>query len=120
MNYKTHIFALILFIGLFNNAFSQNNQNQPYAPGDSKGLFPIFKQKFQPQISIAPQVGYISFTDINSNGIAYGLEIALQCPLLCTKKNYIRQQLSFLYYNDNDFTYWNLRICSRTIIRGIK
>ena len=85
---------------------AQSNTDAPYIKSDNQGFLPIAKKGFHPQISVAPQVGYISFGDLDADGILYGLEIALQCPMLCTKKNYIRQQLSFVYHSKDNFTYW--------------
>jgi len=107
MNTIKKIALIVLSLGIFGNINAQENE-APYTKGDTPGLFPGFKEGFHPQISIAPQVGYILFSDANNTGgVAYGAEIALQCPLACTKKNYIRQQVSFLYYAEDNFKFWS-------------
>lgn len=107
MNYLKTIILTVVFGGLTLSSFSQN---QPYKKGENNGFLPLIKRGFSPQVSIAPQVAFVSFSDFNSSGIAYGVEVALQCPLFCTSKNYIRQQLSFLYYNDDNFTNLNITL----------
>ncbi len=93
-------------------AFNLFAQDQPFIKQADTGMLPVFKENFRPQISIAPQVAYVSLSDLNSSGIGYGVELAMQCPLACTKKNYIRQQVSFLTYSDADlgYDYWTLSI----------
>lgn len=105
-NIKKVVLAILLVVSVF--SLSAQDTEAPYIKGENPGLFPGFKKGFHPQISIAPQVGYLSFLDSDSRdgGLAYGLEIAMQCPLACTKKNYIRQQASLLIHTDDDFTFW--------------
>jgi len=91
-------FAIMLIASV--SIYAQEGDS-PFIKNET-GLFPVLKEGYKPQFSIAPQISFVDFNDINSNGIAYGGEIALQCPLLGTKKNYIRQQLSFIYFNDPD------------------
>jgi len=107
MKLNNIFFLLIFFTGLNLHA-----QDSPFVKQDEAGLLPVFKENFRPQISIAPQLAFISFNDFDSKGLAYGVEFALQCPLACTRKNYIRQQISFLYYsNDEDnLNYWTVSI----------
>ncbi|GEM_PF-3974560 len=96
-----------LFIGLNLNA-----QDSPFIKQADSGMLPVLKENFRPQISIAPQVAFMSFSDLDTSGFGYGVEIALQCPLACTRKNYIRQQISFLYFNDDEsnYKYWTAGI----------
>lgn len=103
---KIVFIVLIILFGLG----LQAQDNMPFIKQDDTGFLPVAKSGFRPQISIAPQIAFMSFSDLDVSGIGYGAEIALQCPLACTKKNYIRQQISFLTYSDDDYSYWTAGI----------
>lgn len=88
------------------------SQDAPFSKQAEHGFFPVAKKNFRPQISVAPQIGFFSFPDISTGGLGLGLELAMQCPLACTKKNYIRQQVSFITYQNSEdaYNYWNVSI----------
>lgn len=94
------ITTLFTLIALLIGAMTMSAQESPFQPSDNPGFVPVLKKGYRPQISVAPQAAYVNFYDLETAGIAFGGEIALQCPLVCTGKNYIRQQLSFLYFDD--------------------
>lgn len=102
----------ILFIVLVLVIGSLGAQDAPFIKQVETGFLPVTKSNFRPQISISPQLGYFSFSSLESSGIGYGLELAMQCPLACTNKNYIRQQISFLTYSDDalNYDYWTVGI----------
>lgn len=107
MKFKFILSVIVISI-LF--AFSLQAQDAPFIKQAETGFFPVTKSGFNPQVSIAPQIAYMSFSDLGLSGIGYGAEIALQCPLACTKKNYIRQQISFLAFSEDDYSYWTAGI----------
>lgn len=90
-------------------------QDAPFEKSGEPGALPFLKKGFRPQIGLSAVGGYQSFTGegIDKDGISYGLEVSLQCPLLCTKKNYIRQQAGIMVYknaessNGTDITFTN-------------
>ena len=104
--------TILIFLALNIFSIDLKSQDQPFIKQVETGMLPVFKDNFRPQISISPQLAYFSFGDLNSSGLGYGVELAMQCPLACTKKNYIRQQVSFLAYQDSerDYDYWTASI----------
>lgn len=93
-------FVLMLLVTLSASA----QADAPFNKGGETGVLPVIKKGFLPQVSVAPQIAYVNFYDAEISGISYGAEIALQCPLVCTKKNYIRQQVSILYFKDTNLS----------------
>ena len=79
-------------------------QEMPFEKSGEPGAFAGFKKGFRPQIGASIVGGYTTFTadNVDEAGFTYGIELSLQCPLLCTKKNYIRQQLGIMFYNSSD------------------
>lgn len=79
-------------------------QDMPFDKSGDPGALPGFKKGFRPQIGVSAVGGYTTFTAENADesGLTYGLELSMQCPLLCTKKNYIRQQVGIMFYNSTD------------------
>lgn len=92
--------TIITLFALLTSTLTMSAQESPFQPSDNPGFVPVLKKGYRPQISIAPQAAYVNFYELETAGFAFGGEIALQCPLVCTGKNYIRQQLSFMYFDD--------------------
>jgi opacity protein-like surface antigen len=73
----------------------------PFKKGCEKTTFlPFIKKGYHPQLA-ASLVGGIQNNSglLDASSTVYGVEISMQCPLLCTGKNYIRQQLSIVQQN---------------------
>jgi hypothetical protein len=85
--------------------FSFGQDKMPFKKNAEKTTFvPFVKKNYRPQIGIALLSGMENFSNSDLTSEAktspvYGLEISLQCPLLCTKKNYIRQQITLMSQN---------------------
>jgi len=70
-----------------------------------KKFMMITKKGFKPQVGLSLiggiknnfGLGELSQFGSDSPLSSVGLEISLQCPLMCTKKNYIRQQVAIVY-----------------------
>ena len=57
---------------------------------------PPLKKGYTPQIDLSLISGIQNNQNIEASAIVYGIEISLQCPLINTKKSYIRQQFSLI------------------------
>jgi hypothetical protein len=57
---------------------------------------PLFKKEYKPQIDLSLIGGIQNNQNFDASAPVYGVEISLQCPLITTKKNYIRQQFSLI------------------------
>jgi opacity protein-like surface antigen len=96
---KKIIVALLLMLPFLSDA--QDNK-LPFKKNSVKTTFlPVLKKGYRPQMGIALLGGMENFScdklpsEAKTSSV-YGVEISLQCPLLCTKKNYIRQQLTIM------------------------
>ena len=90
---------MLLGLSLVSNA-----QNQPFEQS-VKGktcLLPVFKKGYRPQFGISLVSGFQNNQNFDKSAAVYGVDISLQCPLLCTAKNYIRQQLSIIQHNGKE------------------
>ena len=101
--YLNKFMKKLLFAALLTLPFcSQGQEKMPFQKnGDKNTFLPVLKKGYHPQVGVALISGWESFSseDIGSDAKTspvYGLEISLQCPLLCTKKNYIRQQITLV------------------------
>ena len=95
------IIALLALTPLFAIAQVKNANDAPFTKTCSKTNFlPGFKKGYRPQIGISLIGGtQINNTTIDKTTSIYGVEVSLQCPLLCAGRNYIRQQLSVIESN---------------------
>ncbi len=85
-------------------SFASNAQNQPFEQS-VKGktcLLPVFKKGYRPQFAISLVGGFQNNQNFDKSAAVFGLDISLQCPLLCTAKNYIRQQISIVQQNGKE------------------
>lgn len=57
---------------------------------------PPLKKGYKPQIDMSLISGIQNNQNIEASAIVYGVVISLQCPLINTKKSYIRQQFSLI------------------------
>ena len=87
---------MLLGLSLVSNA-----QNQPFEQSGKEKtcLLPVFKKGYRPQFGINLVGGFQNNQNFDKSAAVYGVDISLQCPLLCTEKNYIRQQLSIIKQN---------------------
>jgi len=87
---------VLMFLTL---SFVSNAQTQPFEQS-VKGktcLLPVFKKGYKPQFAVSAVSGIQNNPNFDKSAAVLGMEVSLQCPLLCTKKNYIRQQLSIVH-----------------------
>ncbi len=94
----------VIVIMLLALSFVSNAQNQPFEQS-VKGktcLLPVFKKGYRPQFAISLVGGFQNNQNFDKSAAVYGLDISLQCPLLCTAKNYIRQQISIIEQNGKE------------------
>jgi len=101
---KRFYILAILFFGIY--GFLNAQSDAPFVKnGDSFTFIPASKKDYRPQIGLSlirgsqKNLGLKELNHLGSNMIAstHGLEMSLQCPLMCTKKNYVRQQLIAVY-----------------------
>ncbi len=77
-------------------------QELPFKKNSTETSFlPFLKKGYRPQIGLSLLGGIQNNQNFDASSFAYGIEISLQCPLLCTKKNYIRQQFSIVRQEGN-------------------
>lgn len=65
-------------------------------------FLPIFKENYRPQFGVSIVAGIQNNQNFDKSANVFGIDISLQCPLLCTSKNYIRQQISFIKQDGKD------------------
>lgn len=65
-------------------------------PGLIQAQNTLGKKEYKPQLGLSLIGGIQNNQNVEASAIVYGVEISLQCPLINTKKNYIRQQFSLI------------------------
>jgi opacity protein-like surface antigen len=96
---KKVIVLILLALPLLSNA-----QNQPFEKSekDKTTFLPVLKKGYRPQFGVSLVGGVQNNQNFDKSAPVFGVDISLQCPLLCTKKNYIRQQISIIQQNGKD------------------
>ena len=61
------------------------------------------KKVYKPQIDLSLIGGIQNNQNFEASAPVYGVEISWQCPFITTKKNYIRQQFSFIRQEGKTF-----------------
>jgi len=89
---------MLMALPFVTNAQSQMQPFEQSVKGKTC-LLPVFRKGYRPQFGISLVSGIQDNQNFDRSSAVYGLDISLQCPLLCTKKNYIRQQLSIIQQN---------------------
>ncbi len=97
---------------LFSFAQGEKKTDAPFKNTCTKtNFFPFLKKGYRPQIAAALVGGVqMNNTEFDETTSLMGVELSLQCPLLCTRKNYIRQQLSITQSDGSQLHFTNIEL----------
>jgi len=102
---------LILFILSPSALLAQQSQPFKRSINDSSTVYlPIFKHGFRPQFVVSVAGGVQNNAHFDHSAPVIGVDIALMCGLLCTKRNYIRNSLSIIYRDGKQLKSWSAEL----------